>query len=248
MDSSSMEDSQPQPSVEPLDCPTGWPLCARADVEGIEAYNTYVNAWKTWASTDPHEDKDKWGEALDLVDTGKTIFCTFITDGHVVLMNIFDIRVNRYNLTALALQKWYPKSDIEVIGPYNEDGPSFNIALGSGSRMRFELSIALAIFTISIILFTLSARPQDTSLLPLPAILFALRIILQLCLSSPALPCSPSSLPCRSIYVLSSRIADIISEDCMLLLRRQASARSNTHSYISSLMKELPQGHPGDLQ
>lgn len=35
--------------------------------------------------------------------------------------------------------------------------------------------------------------------------------------------------------------AIIISEDCMLLLRRQSSARADIHSCISSLMKGLPQ-------
>ncbi|KAF5706453.1 hypothetical protein FMUND_11620 [Fusarium mundagurra] len=70
MDSSHVENS-PQPSVslpQPLDCPPGWPPCERKDVEGIRAYNTFVNAWTTWASADPNEDGDKWGEALKYVN------------------------------------------------------------------------------------------------------------------------------------------------------------------------------------
>lgn len=68
-----MENSQPQPPVEPVrpvDPPTGWPLCERDDAKGIRAYNTYVNEWTTWASADPLEYKDKWGEALKLVNIG----------------------------------------------------------------------------------------------------------------------------------------------------------------------------------
>ncbi|KAJ0137995.1 hypothetical protein HZ326_19031 [Fusarium oxysporum f. sp. albedinis] len=67
--------------------------------------------------------------------------------------------------------------------------------------------------SIHFIFFILSTRPQNTSRLPLPAIPFALQIILQLYLSSPAPPCFLSSLHCRYTYVLSFRLIGIISED-----------------------------------
>ncbi|KAF5719829.1 hypothetical protein FGLOB1_1027 [Fusarium globosum] len=121
-----MENSQPQPPVEPVrpvDPPTGWPLCERDDAEGIRAYNTYVNEWTTWASADPLEDKDKWGEALKLVNIcgGKNPFSCAITQAAEK-----ELEGERYE------KKWYPRSRIRGIRPYNEEGPSFNSRIFEG--------------------------------------------------------------------------------------------------------------------
>ncbi|KAF5687562.1 hypothetical protein FCIRC_2268 [Fusarium circinatum] len=73
-----------QPSVAAVNPPPGWPPYSshtgqRGD-EWITAYNTYVNAWMTWASTDPEEDEDKWKQALSLIYNTKCIFSRNINE------------------------------------------------------------------------------------------------------------------------------------------------------------------------
>ncbi|PNP77798.1 hypothetical protein FNYG_08879 [Fusarium nygamai] len=84
-----MDPSHAEEPLKPLDPPTGWPLCYRADKEGITDYNTFVNAWYTWASQDPGEDKDKWGEALRYVHSynKKTLFCREVSQAATEELN-----------------------------------------------------------------------------------------------------------------------------------------------------------------
>jgi hypothetical protein len=86
----------------------------------------------------------------------------------------------------------------------------------------------------------LSTRSQNTSRLPLPAIPFALQIIFQFYLSSPAPPCCSSSLPCRYTYVLSSRIIGIISEDWLYAVASSPSLSSVRHTQLCLIIDEFP--------
>ncbi|KAF5686145.1 hypothetical protein FDENT_5937 [Fusarium denticulatum] len=84
-----MDPSHAEEPLRPLAPPTGWPLCYRTEKEGIIEYNTFVNAWYSWASYDPGEDKDKWGEALRYVNiySKKNRFCREVTQAAIEELN-----------------------------------------------------------------------------------------------------------------------------------------------------------------
>ncbi|KAF5557697.1 hypothetical protein FMEXI_666 [Fusarium mexicanum] len=71
-----------QPTVAAVDPPPGWPPYRSylgQNYKWITAYNTYVNAWTTWASKDPNEDENKWIKALNHVYATKASLSRDIT-------------------------------------------------------------------------------------------------------------------------------------------------------------------------
>ncbi|KAF5558050.1 hypothetical protein FPHYL_7507 [Fusarium phyllophilum] len=125
-----MDPSHAEELPKPLDPPIGWPLCYRTDKEGITDYNTFVNEWNTWASQDPNEDKDKWGEALGFIhyESKRHSFCHKVAQAATEELK-GEPRYENHSRAARALQGWYPRSLVlNGILPYNQDGASFDAA------------------------------------------------------------------------------------------------------------------------